>query len=102
MSRRHLLAAVLLVSLLNGLASPAVLFVMVLAPVWMPEFVTITMGTVAYGASLIVAFATTLLAGVPAALWERLRGQRDSDSTSMLVWLAGAVLLSLPALGRFL
>ena len=102
MSPRELFAAVLLVSLLNGIASPAVFFVMVLAPVWMPAFVPTTIETVAYGASLIVAITTTLVAGVPAALWERFRGQHDSDGTSMLIWLTGTVLLSLPAALRFL
>jgi hypothetical protein len=45
--------------------------------------------------------ATLLFSGVPAALYERLV-DRDTESTaSMWIWLAGAALLSAPAVARF-
>jgi hypothetical protein len=41
-----------------------------------------------------------LIGGVPAALWERFSGQEESDTTSMMVWLAAVTFLSLPAITR--
>ncbi|KAA5602857.1 hypothetical protein [Blastochloris sulfoviridis] len=53
-------------------------------------------------ASLITATATIIAAGIPAAIYERVRGQADSDEVSLLIWMAGTALLTLPAMGRFL
>jgi hypothetical protein len=53
--------------------------------------------------SLMVSTATIILAGIPAALYERFIGAKD-DSTegSLFIWLAGTALLTLPAMGNFL
>jgi uncharacterized membrane protein YcfT len=52
--------------------------------------------------SLMVSTATIIIAGIPAALYERFIGAKD-DSTpgSLWVWLAGTALLTLPAIGNF-
>jgi hypothetical protein len=53
--------------------------------------------------SLMVSTATIILAGVPAALYEHIVGAKeDSTAASMWIWLAGAALLTLPAMGNFL
>lgn len=55
-----------------------------------------------YFASLTVAVAAVIVAGIPVALFERATGRRQSDSTSMAIWLAGTVLLAIPAvIGMF-
>ncbi len=53
--------------------------------------------------SLMVSTATIILAGIPAAIYERVVGAND-DSTvaSLWIWLAGTALLTLPAIGNFL
>lgn len=102
MTPRGLFVATLAVCLVNGLASPILPLVFILAPIWMPEFAPATNEARFYGASLVVSFGTLLVAGVPAALFERIGRRQSSDVASMLVWLAGAVLLSLPALQRIL
>lgn len=58
---------------------------------------------IAYFASLMLSTATVILAGIPAALYERFIGAKD-DSTpgSLWIWLAGTALLTLPAIGNFL
>ena len=94
--------AILAVSLLNGIASPLVSIVIALAPVWMPEFLPKAPEIIFHGASLLIAFGTMLLGGVPAALWERLSGQEESDTTSMMIWLGAVTFLSMPALARLL
>ncbi|MCC6776650.1 MAG: hypothetical protein IT537_08450 [Hyphomicrobiales bacterium] len=54
-------------------------------------------------ASLMVSTGTIILAGVPAALYERWVGAReDSTEASLWIWLAGTALLTLPAIGNFL
>jgi len=49
-----------------------------------------------------VSTATIILAGIPAAIYERLIGAKD-DSTiaSLWIWLAGTGILTLPAIGNF-
>ena len=94
--------AILAVSLLNGLTSPVLPIVVALAPVWMPEFIPAMPEFLFHGASLIVAFGTMLIGGVPAALWERITGQAESDTASMAVWLGAVTLLSFPGISRFL
>jgi hypothetical protein len=51
-----------------------------------------------YFTSLILSTLTVMLAGVPAAIFERVTGRKESDAVSLGIWLAGAVLLSVPAL----
>lgn len=102
MTPGNLFVAIAAVSVINGLVSPALILAVLLAPSWLPGFVPMTRETVFYGASLIVSLGTLLLSGIPAALYERLQGQAKSDSTSMLIWLAGTVLLTLPGLARLL
>jgi hypothetical protein len=52
--------------------------------------------------SLMVSTATIIIAGIPAAIYERVIGAKD-DSTfaSLWVWLAGSAVLTLPAIGNF-
>jgi hypothetical protein len=47
--------------------------------------------------------ATIILAGIPAALYERYVGAKgDSTEASLWIWLAGTAILSIPAIGNFL
>lgn len=98
MDRDTLFILISVVCIANGLLSPVVIIPYALSPVWMPEFIPLTQATAAYGASLMISLATLVLSGVPAAVYERLGGHGGSGS--MLVWLGGAVLLSLPAIQR--
>jgi hypothetical protein len=96
MNEQGLFIGAVAVALYNGLFSPFAIIIATLAPAWMPGFVPISAATAIYGASLIVSTTTLLLAGVPAALYERWR-KTDSTATSCLIWLIGAMLLTLPA-----
>lgn len=54
-------------------------------------------------ASLMVSTATIIIAGIPAAIYERFIGaEDDSTDASLWIWLAGTGLLTLPAMGNFL
>lgn len=98
MSVRHLQIAILLVALLNGMASPMTRAVMLLAPLWFPGLITPSPEAVYQGAVVIVAILTLLVAGIPAALLERVRRVKQSDVVSAGLWLAATSVLSLPAL----
>ena len=100
MDRNILFFAVVGISILNGLFSPFLVIAVPIAAVLMPEVFPHSIGWVLFFSSLLVASGTLLFSGVPAALYERLvdggRGQ-----VALWLWLAGAVLLALPAL-RFI
>lgn len=53
--------------------------------------------------SLMLSTATLIVAGIPAALYERYIGANDdSTDTSLWIWLVGTALLAMPAVGNFL
>jgi len=72
------------------------------APLWWPEVFGFYPAVLAYASSLIIATATLLAGGVPAALVERLGGFREPAPLPMTVWLVSVLLLGLAglALGR--
>jgi hypothetical protein len=84
---RNALVPVMAVAIVNGIFSPWVLMVFLFYPVWYP----------AWASALILSTVTIMLAGVPAALYERWSAQPRSVVVSS-IWLAGTVLLTLPAL----
>jgi Na+/proline symporter len=58
---------------------------------------------IAYFASLMVSTATVILAGIPAAIYERYVGAKeDSTDASLWIWLVGTSILAIPAAGNFL
>jgi hypothetical protein len=100
METRHIFAAVMLVSLLNGLFSPVVALVWKLLPFLFPIVSETGPGFVAMVSALALAVTTLVLAGVPAAIYERVTGQRTT-AVSAAIWLAGTVFLSLPTILGF-
>lgn len=49
-----------------------------------------------YFTSLLVSVSCLILAGVPAAIFERTTGRTQSDATSLGIWLGGLLLLAIP------
>lgn len=52
-----------------------------------------------YLTSLLISLLTLLLAGIPAAIYERMKGHTDSTPVSIGIWLASTFVLTIPALG---
>lgn len=100
LDRQTLLLIVLGLSIVNGIFSPYLNIAIPVSAALMPELFPRTLEWVLFWASLLVASATLLFSGVPAALYERLVADDPNGSASMWIWLAGAALLCLPALGR--
>ena len=51
-----------------------------------------------YFTSLALATLTVMLAGIPAAIFERITGRKETDPTSLYIWLGATILLTIPAL----
>lgn len=102
MDRNLALFIVVGISILNGLFSPFLVVALPIAAVLMPEVFPRSVGWVLFFSSLLVASATLLVSGVPAALYERLVERGRERGIAMIVWLAGAALLALPALRNLL
>ena len=51
-----------------------------------------------YVTPIAIAVMTLAIAGIPAALYERIRGLKESTPVSLGLWLAAAVLLTLPTI----
>jgi hypothetical protein len=50
-----------------------------------------------YLASLFISVLTLLVAGVPATLYERFKGLKESTPASLGIWLAATAVLTLPS-----
>ena len=76
----------------------ALIHVQVLAPALLFGSVPLTL----MFSSLMVSTATIVLAGIPAAIYERFVGAKDNSTViSLWIWLAGTAILTLPAIGNF-
>jgi predicted membrane channel-forming protein YqfA (hemolysin III family) len=51
-----------------------------------------------YFTSLMLSTLTVMAAGIPAAIFERVTGRKESDEVSLYIWLGCSILLSIPAL----
>lgn len=97
LKRDVLLVATAGLALLNGMHfspffDPVLFFVQRLAPGFFGPLLLF------YFNSLLISLTTLLLAGVPAALYERAMGHQQSTSVSLGIWLGCTLLLTLPSI----
>jgi hypothetical protein len=102
LDRQTLLFVIVGLCIVNGIFSPFLAVAVPVTAALMPELFPRTLEWVLFWSSILLASATLLASGVPAALCERLIPGAREGVASMWVWMAGASLLSLPALTRFL
>jgi hypothetical protein len=102
LDRQTLFPVVIGLCIVNGILSPYLRVAIPITAVLMPELFPRTVEWVLFWSSVLVASATLLLSGVPAALYERLVDHDAESTVSMWIWLSGAALLSLPAVQRAL
>lgn len=100
MSKIHIFVVILALSVLNGLFNPFVPII------WCSQLVSLLVPEMFHGDgrwllyfnALFVSTLTLFVSGVPAALYERLwLGERESIAP-MIIWIAGAAILCIPAL----
>jgi exosortase/archaeosortase len=98
-TRVFLLTLTIAVAVFNGLEwSPfydSVAYVLYLAMRGYPMATAARMTSVA---PLAIAVMTLLIAGIPAAIYERIRGLHASTPVSLGIWLVAAVLLTVPTI----
>jgi hypothetical protein len=98
LDRHTLLLLIIGVCIVNGIFSPFLTLAIPVTAVLLPELFPRTIEWVLFWSSILLASATLLFSGVPAALYERLV-ERDTNATiSMWIWLVGAAALCLPAI----
>ena len=104
MERQWYYVGIAFFGMINGLFNQlALLFtlihVQILAPALLFDNVSLTL----FMSSLMVSTATIIIAGSPAAIYEKLiKAGDDSTTTSLWIWLAGTGILTLPAMGNFI
>jgi hypothetical protein len=104
MDRTYYFIAIAVFGMINGIFNQlwllfAIIHVQILAPALLFGSVPLTL----MFSSLMVSTATVIIAGIPAALYERYAGvEGDSNEVSLWIWLAGTALLTLPAVGNFI
>lgn len=89
-------------AILNGIFSPLLLFIFLLRWTWYPYFLPQFQEIATMVSALILSTLTLMFAGVPAALYERAKSGGQTNDVSALIWLLGAVLLTLPAVPNIL
>jgi hypothetical protein len=89
--------------MINGMFHPLRVMTYILTKVLMTVPLFGSEALIFYFSSLMLATATIIVAGIPAAIYERFVGAKeDSTDASLWIWLAGTAILALPAVGNFL
>jgi hypothetical protein len=104
MERNFYFIGIAFFGMINGLFNQvALLFALIHMQVLAPSLLFGSTSLILMFSSLMVSTATIILAGIPAAIYERVIGAKnDSTVTSLWIWLAGTAILTLPAIGGFL
>ena len=104
MERHFYYIGIAFFGMVNGLFNQtALIFALIHVQILSPALLFGNVSLTLMFASLMVSTATIILAGIPAAIYERIAGAKDdSTEASLWIWLAGTGLLTLPAMGDFL
>ena len=101
MAGNPFVAAIMAIAIVNGIFSAFfVVTSQVMITAIMPPLLLAGPVVIAFLASLIAATATIILAGVPAAIFERATRRTMTDAASYSIWLVTTIALSFPALVR--
>jgi hypothetical protein len=85
-------------AIVNGIFSPFRTFVFLFHGVWYPAILPVSLPFVLMFSSLLTATLMLMVAGVPAALYERFSGKGRTDQVSLWIWVSALALLSLPSI----
>jgi hypothetical protein len=102
LKRDGYLIAIALLGLINGHSSPFYDLMLVPVAAIATSFWISSKLLIFYLASLIVSVATLMIAGIPAALYERRFSPGETNVRSMQIWLACTFLVTLPTFLRML
>jgi hypothetical protein len=85
-------------AIVNGIFSPALVFVFALQGLWYPFFLPASLGLTFALSSLLLSTLFIMFSGLPAALYEKFIGNGETSFASRLIWLVAMALLTLPSL----
>jgi len=103
MDRNLFYVGIAFFGMINGLFNgTALVFALLHVTIFAPALLFGSVPLTQMFASLMVATATVILAGIPAALYERATGSKETTEPSLWIWLVCSGLLALPAVGNFL
>ena len=104
MERNFYYIGIAFFGMINGLFNQdALIFKLVHMQILAPALLFGSVSLTLMFSSLMVSTATIILGGIPAAIYEHVAGAKDdSTEVSLWIWLAGAGILTLPAMGNFL
>ncbi|MBX9840623.1 MAG: hypothetical protein K2Z80_02315 [Xanthobacteraceae bacterium] len=104
MERHFYFIGIAFFGMINGLFNQLFLvFALLHVQILAPALLFGSTGMTLLFSSLMVSTATIILGGIPAAIYERVTGQKDdSDVVSLWIWLACTGILTLPAMGNFI
>lgn len=103
MDRQYYYIAIAFFGMINGLFNQvALLFAILHMQILAPALLFGSTGLTLMFSSLMVSTATIILGGIPAAIYEHVKGTgEESSEVSLWIWLAGTAILTLPAIGNF-
>ncbi len=102
MERNFYFIGIAFFGMINGIFNQtALLFALIHVQILAPSLLFGSTSLTLMFSSLMVSTATIIFAGIPAALYERFVGAKDSTPVSLWIWLAGTGILTLPAIGNF-
>ena len=104
MDRNIYYIGIAIFGMINGIFNQtALLFALIHMQVLAPALLFGSNSLTLMFSSLMVSTATIIIAGIPAAIYEKLVGAKDGSTVgSLWIWLAGTALLTLPAIGNFI
>lgn len=83
------LLAVVGLALLNGIYSHIFLFTFIFRTMWYPTWLPNDPSVFFYVTTLLSATLALMIAGVPAAIYERVMGEKTTGNVSYGIWIAG-------------
>lgn len=102
MNREPFIAAIMAFGLISGFFNPIMIaLAKPLADLFASSLLIVRLsGLSAFFTIIFAATMTVMLAGIPAALFERVTGRAETDQASLFIWLACTTLIALPAVIR--
>lgn len=98
MDRQPFIIGIAAFGIISGIFSPLVLLMRLWLQNFLPAFFVDSPAIMAFIVSLFTSTIVIILAGVPAAIYERVAGLKDSNTVSLWIWVSCTAFLSLPAI----
>lgn len=94
MERRDVyLILILILGGITGQISPAAVWVFSIAPAWYPSAFPFSLAVAFYLSSLLTATLAIMIAGLPAAAYERIANSGETNEASLRIWFGGTAFL---------